>query len=41
MGLEDLAGCIELLKKRMQSYHIVLEENEICGLAASSRSGWL
>ena len=29
MGLDDLAGCIELLKKRMQSYRTDLEENEI------------
>ena len=41
MGLDDLAGCIELLKERMQSYRTVSEENEICGLAASRRSGWL
>ena len=29
MGLDDLAGCIELLKERMQSYRTDLEENEI------------
>ena len=29
MGLDDLTGCIELLKERMQSYRTVLEENEI------------
>ena len=29
MGLDDLAGCIELLQERMQSYRTDLEENEI------------
>ena len=29
MGLDDLVGCIELLKERMQSYRAILEENEI------------
>ena len=29
MGLDDLAGCIEVLKERMQSYRTDLEENEI------------
>ena len=34
MGLDDLAGCIEVLKERMQSYRIDLEENEIRTRAA-------
>jgi len=34
MGLDDLAGCVELLKERMQSYRTVLEENEIRTRAA-------
>ena len=34
MGLDDLVGCIELLKERMQSYRTDLEENEIRTRAA-------
>ena len=28
MGLDELAGCIEQLKARMQSHRTILEENE-------------
>ena len=28
MGLDDLVGCIEVLKERMRSYRAALEENE-------------
>ena len=34
MGLDDLVGCIELLKERMQSYRAALEENEMRTRAA-------
>ena len=34
MGLDDLAGCIELLKERMQSFRPALGENEIRTRAA-------
>ena len=34
MGLDDLAGCIEVLKERMRSYRTDLEENEIRTRAA-------